>query len=226
MFNLKKYMIVASMAMFLGGCASAPSQMAFTDMKKGETEVGTSARAYVGDIIYQKFDIKERFEGYVSGQLKIGGVTINLSETRVERMLVDGNDGAITRDSITGSSFMYPNLPQPPILLIDNDGDGMFDEGYHPAGGKKKLKTPIIVDWEQSNRSKGYKRELIYQGRDGNNLKLFFREFADDFRRPAYDQEVQYDLSESSFVQFKGLTISVEEANNEYLVYTIEGGSL
>ena len=92
--------------------------------------------------------------------------------------------------------------------------------------GKKKLKTPIIVDWEQSNRSKGFKRELIYQGRDGNNLKLFFREFADDFRRPAYDQEVQYDLSESSFVQFKGLTISVEEANNEYLVYTIEGGSL
>ena len=226
MFNLKSYIIIAIMVVFLGGCASAPSQMAFTDLKKGETEVGTSARAYVGDIVYQKFDIKERFEGFVSGQLKIGGVTINLSETRVERMLVDGKDGAITRDLITGSSFLYPNLPQPPILLIDNDGDGMFDEGYHSAGGKKKLKNPIIVEWEQSSRSKGYKRELIYQGRDGDNLKLFFREFADDFRRPAYDQEVQYDLSKSSFVQFKGLTISVEEANNEYLIYTIEGGSL
>jgi hypothetical protein len=211
----------------LGGCASAPSQMPFTDMKRGETEVGTSARAYVGDVIYQKFDIKERFEGYVSGQLKVGGVTINLSETRVERMLIDGNDGAITRDAITGSTFMYPSLPQPPILLIDNDSDGMFEEAYHPAGGgKKQIKNPIIVDWEQSSRSKGYRRELIYQGRDGDNLKLFFREFADDFRRPAYDQEVQYDLSKSSFVQFKGLTISVEEANNEYLIYTIEGGSL
>ena len=178
------------------------------------------------DIIYQKFNIQERFEGYVSGQVKVGSFTINLSETRVERMLVDGNDGAAIRDAITGSAFMVSGVPVPQVLLIDNDGDGMFDESYHPANGKKKLKTPIIVAWEQSNRSKGYKRELIYQGRDGNNLKLFFREFADDFQRPAYGQEVQYDLSKSSFVQFKGLTISVEEANNEYLEYTIDGGSL
>ena len=171
-------------------------------------------------------DIKERFEGYVTGQVKVGGITINLADTRVERMLIDGNDGAITRDQITGGNWMYPAMPQPSILLIDSDDDGMFDEVFHPAANKGKIKTPIIVDWEQSNRSKGFRRELIYQGRDGNNLKLFFREFTDDFRRPAYDQEVQYDLSESELVQFKGLTISVEEANNEYLVYTIEGGSL
>jgi hypothetical protein len=226
---MKKWnsLLVLAFVLVLGGCASAPSQMAFTDLKRGETEVGTSARAYVGDVIYQKFDIKERFEGFVSGQVKAGGFTINLSEIKVERMLVDGNDGAVTREPITGSTFMYQGLPQPPILLIDNDSDGMFDEVYHPAGGgKKEIKNPILVDWEQSNRSKGYRRELIYQGRDGDNLKLFFREFTDDFRRPAYDQEVQYDLSKSSFVQFKGLTIAVEEANNEYLIYTIEGGSL
>ena len=219
-------LLSAFTVLMFSGCVSVPSQMPFTDQRKGETEVGTSARAYVGDVIYQSFDIKERFEGYVTGQVKVGAITINLADTRVERMLIDGNDGAITRDQITGGTWMYPSLPQPSILLIDSDDDGMIDEVFHPAANKAKLKTPIIVDWEQSNRSKGFRRELIYQGRDGNNLKLFFREFADDFRRPAYDQEVQYDLSESELVQFKGLTISVEEANNEYLVYTIEGGSL
>ena len=55
---------------------------------------------------------------------------------------------------------------------------------------------------------------------------MFYREFTDDFRRPAYDQEVQYDMSESDSIQFKGLTISIQEANNEYLIYTIDGGSL
>lgn len=219
-------LLSAFTVLMFSGCVSVPNQMPFTDQRKGETEVGTVARAYVGDVIYQSFDIKERFEGYVTGQVKVGGITINLADTRVERMLIDGNDGAITRDRITGGNWLSGIITQPSILLIDSDDDGMFDEVFHPSFTKEKLKTPIIVDWEQSNRSKGFRRELIYQGRAGNNLKLFFREFADDFRRPAYDQEVQYDLSESELVQFKGLTISVEEANNEYLVYTIEGGSL
>ena len=117
--------------------------------------------------------------------------------------------------------------PDPlPLALIDSDSDGAFDRYWYPGTNGGKIKTPIFVDWEQSNRSSGYRRELIYQGRDGDNLKLFYREFNDDFRRPAYDQEVQYDLGESEYIQFKGLTLLVEEANNEYLVYTIEGGSL
>ena len=49
------------------GCASAPQQIPFVDTKRGETEVGASARAYVGDTIYRKFDIKEQYEAYVTG---------------------------------------------------------------------------------------------------------------------------------------------------------------
>jgi hypothetical protein len=211
--------------MFLGGCASAPSQMPFSDIRKGETEVGSSTRAYVGDVVYRKFDIKEAFEGYVSGTGKIAGFTVTFADTRGQIMLIDGQDGGVTRDQVTGSTLFYPSIPMGPIALIDADSDGSFEK-YWTQGSGGKLKTPIFVDWVQSNRSKGYRRELIYQGRDGNNLKLFYREFIDDFKRSAYDQEVQYDLSKSEYVQFKGLTILVEEANNEYLVYTIEGGSL
>ena len=36
---------------FLIGCASAPPQMPFIDKKSGETEVGESARAFVGDVV-------------------------------------------------------------------------------------------------------------------------------------------------------------------------------
>lgn len=214
-----------SVIAILVGCASAPIQVPFTDQRKGETEVGTSARAFVGDTIYRKFDIKEQFEGYVSGVIKVAGVTVTLADTRVQRMLIDGEDGGVTRDAISGIGLFGGASPLLPLALIDEDSDGAF-ESYDYQGTKGEIKNPVLVDWEQSSRSDGYSRELIYQGRDGDNLKLFYREFNDDFRRPAYDQEVQYDLSESEYVQFKGLTILVEEANNEYLIYTIEGGSL
>lgn len=83
---------------FLIGCASVPPQMPFIDKKSGETEVGESARAFVGDVVYRKFDIKEQFEGYVTGALKVGGLNVSLADTRVQRMLIGGEDGGVTRD--------------------------------------------------------------------------------------------------------------------------------
>ena len=224
--NIARLGSLSLLALLITGCASAPPQVPFIDARKGETEVGESARAYVGDVVYRKFDIKEQYEGFVSGAISIAGLNVTLADTRVQRMLIDGQDGGVTRDQITGTSWM--GIPQPllPVALIDSDSDGSFDKYWYPGTSGGKIKTPIFVDWEQSNRSSGYRRELIYQGRDGDNLKLFYREYNDDFRRPAYDQEVQYDLGESDYIQFKGLTLLVEEANNEYLVYTIEGGSL
>lgn len=211
---------------FVVGCASVPSQMPFVDKKTGETEVGEEARAYVGDTIYRKFDIKKQYEGFVNGSFKYAGAKVNLADTRVQRMLVDAQDGALVRDPVTAIGLFGVPTPVYGLLFIDENSDGVFDKFYGQGVGVKKLKTPILVDWQESNRSSGYSRELIYQGRDGDNLKLFYREFNDDFRRPAYDQEVQYDLSESDYVQFKGLTIRIVEANNEYLTFEIEGGSL
>ena len=54
------------------GCATTlPPSVPFTTVKKGESEVGTSARAYVGDVVYRKFDVKEQYEGFVTGVVKI-----------------------------------------------------------------------------------------------------------------------------------------------------------
>lgn len=223
---LKKLMLIGSLGFLIGGCASAPQQIPFIETKRGETEVGTTARAYVGDIIYRKFDIREQFEAYVTGAVNLGGASITLTDTRVQRMLINGSDGAAVRDPLIVTSWMGIPSRAGPLLLIDETEDGAFDRYIYMNLNKGELKQPIFVDWEQSNRSNGFQRELIYQGRDGNNLKLFYREFNGDFRRPAYDQAVQYDLSVSDYIQFKGLTIFVEEANNEYLIYTIEGGSL
>ena len=52
-------------------------------------------------------------------------------------------------------------------------------------------------------------QELVYNGRVGNSLKLVYREFSDDFIRPAYTQEVQYDLTESNVIGFRNLRIEV-----------------
>jgi hypothetical protein len=66
-----------------------------------------------------------------------------------------------------------------------------------------------------------FKQEFIYNGKIGNSVKFIYREFKDDLARSSFNQEVQYDLNESSVVGFKGLKIEVLSATNTIIKYKV-----
>ena len=70
---------------------------------------------------------------------------------------------------------------------------------------------------DQSN----FIQELVYSGRADNHLKFIYRELTSDNTNPSFFQEVQYDLSESNIVEFKGLKIEVVEASNTKIRYRL-----
>jgi len=67
----------------------------------------------------------------------------------------------------------------------------------------------------------GFYQELIYNGRTGDTLRFLYREFANDMARPAFSQDVQYDLRESSTVGFKGARLEVLDATNVNIKYRV-----
>lgn len=67
--------------------------------------------------------------------------------------------------------------------------------------------------------------ELLYQGVGGGVLKLTYREFtANDLARPAFTQEVVYDVEPDgpTEILFKGAKITVLSASNTELRYRVE----
>ena len=77
---------------------------------------------------------------------------------------------------------------------------------------------------ETTSLAKGknyYKQEFIYNGRIGNNLKFIYREYVNDYARPAFSQDLQYDLSESNIIGFKGLRIEILEVTNTKIKYKV-----
>lgn len=77
-----------------------------------------------------------------------------------------------------------------------------------------KLKLPI--------KEKDYfRQEFIYNGKVGNSLKFIYREFTNDYARPAFMQELQYDISESNVIGFKGLRIAIINVNNTSITYKV-----
>jgi hypothetical protein len=71
------------------------------------------------------------------------------------------------------------------------------------------------------------RKEIIYNGKTQDTIKMVYREFKDDLARPAFYQDLVYDLSESKIIAFKGTKIEVIEASNSIIRYkVIEGNNL
>jgi hypothetical protein len=78
----------------------------------------------------------------------------------------------------------------------------------------EKKKHPIIS-------SDSFQQTLIYSGKIGNKINIGYREFSNDLARPAFNNNVEYDLSESKIIGYKGARIEIIEATNEYIKYKV-----
>ena len=66
-----------------------------------------------------------------------------------------------------------------------------------------------------------FMEELIYTGRSGNTIHISYREYKKDFARPAFFQELRYDIGRSRTVVFKQYKLKIIEATNEYIKFIV-----
>lgn len=93
--------------------------------------------------------------------------------------------------------------------------------GVSAFGGKvckdftvQRLKRPALT-------SDGFQQTLLYSGRIGNKINVSYREFSNNVARPAFNNEVEYDLSESKTIGYKGAEIEIIEATNRLITYKV-----
>ncbi|RVU47065.1 hypothetical protein [Rubrivivax rivuli] len=65
---------------------------------------------------------------------------------------------------------------------------------------------------------------LLYNGKIGNRITLAYRELQNNMARPAFNNTVEYDLSESNVIGYKGARIEVIKATNTEITYRIISG--
>jgi hypothetical protein len=70
----------------------------------------------------------------------------------------------------------------------------------------------------------GDRRELVYQGVAGGILRILYREYANDFARPAFFQESSYDYQPGMTVGFKGVRLEVLGADGERVTFKVLRG--
>ena len=125
----------------------------------------------------------------------------------------------VNQEDITGT-FVYRSLPHPyggadieVFVEIDNSRDLAKMPTIDFTMGK-------TVDFQMPSES----QELIYNGRDGDKIKLIYREINSDGNnsgKQVFQQDVTYDLSDGMEVEFKGVKVTILEATNSEIKYIV-----
>jgi hypothetical protein len=104
---------------------------------------------------------------------------------------------------------------------------GYYDDRGGARGGTWP-KDPLFAPAEGlAGQENAFRAQLIYSGLDGRTIRATYREFSGDFIRPAFAQEVQYNLAQDSTIAYKTIKIQVLEATNSVLRYRVrEDGGL
>ena len=207
---------------FLSGCVSTNYNYLPSRVDLSEPPLGSVVTVHVGESMVRQGRYTEHDAIYLNHDTKVGGALASYTITR-GYYLKQGEDGK--------SEFYLPGggpdsgrviksaLADPfKIIRLDKKtgkfcGVTVFNlEVCTRKADYIKKKYPITA-------TDSFQQTLIYSGKVGSKINVGYREFSSNYARPAFNNDVEYDLLESTAVAYKGCRIEVIEATNEYIKY-------
>lgn len=89
---------------------------------------------------------------------------------------------------------------------------------------KKWVGILVSADgWEHTRQAtdESFREELIYTGRTGNTVTITYREYKKEFARPAFYQNLTYDVSQSHEVVFRNYRLELLGADNTGIKFIV-----
>ncbi|WP_417489433.1 hypothetical protein [Maricaulis sp.] len=66
-----------------------------------------------------------------------------------------------------------------------------------------------------------FQQTLLYSGRVGDRIRIAYRESSGNRARPAFSNDVEYDLSDSMVIGYRGAQIEIVNADNTSITYRV-----
>lgn len=239
--------------LFIAGCATAltPISTYVPSVSKHrvgkEPGLGIVTQVQVGEAIYTEFDyveVEQEEARIFEGARLINGYTESFALGRISiepgDLLLGYKDTGGSRQYCTTSTKYYDLLvgPYDIVCFSDESDDGNLDRVRVPRIMLGSWKSKVFVPYKKEDIKEmtgsfkdrryenGFKFELIYQGASNGTMKIAYREYIDNFARPAFYQEVNYVLNSTDVttINFKGVEIDVINANNNGITYRTRKG--
>lgn len=216
-----KNLLISGVVVFgLVGCATPKYNYQATPQNISKPPLNSVNTAYVGDKMLEQGVFTEREALYVQETTTHSGYTF--SEGYYLK----------TGDDAKGSYFQAINrIPNGGNLqksfIVDPFKVVMLDSS-NKICIITFINAKVCTDKHNAKLSKigvaadnSFQQTLIYSGRLGNKINIGYREFSSNLARPAFNNDVEYDLSESKQIGYKGALLEVIKATNQDITYKV-----
>jgi hypothetical protein len=214
MRNLWLISFSALAAASLAGCAGqviTGPQAEFETKAIEAPAVGTLVSAAVGDVVATRERITARRGAFIR----------NVSTGQEIALVETYQDGEVWYCD-------FPNL----FCYRDTDNDDHLDRlksGRNTAPMNVIINhQPFRIPYRKSDAvvstPDSFRMQLLNQGVDGRTLRLSYREFTNNFARPAFQQDLTYNIVPSgpTAVSFRGLQLTILSADNSGMQYRVD----
>ncbi|WP_280539986.1 hypothetical protein [Chromohalobacter sp. 11-W] len=211
---MKNLLAVVSMMMLVGCTSVAYNGGGNVVDRVSYPKVGEVVTAQVGDHLVEKGSLVK--EGVLKVNQRVDGFLYDIPAQAYRQV------GADSENDFYGSVGVTRNPLADPVqaLAVAKEDDAQVcvistfgASNCYNANYDKTSRLSVSDD--------GFKQTLIYNGRVGDRINIGYREFSNNSARPAFNNEVEYDLSSSHRIGYKGASIEVLEAGNNSITYRL-----
>lgn len=220
-----KYIALLASVVALSACSSIqPTTPHFERVDR--PPLGNEVTVNIGDTVVAKGK-RYTFKGIhlISPLTKSSGITLgyDIPAQKMPAVYEDEKYTYYSAQRMMQKDLMLGAMPSAGGICISKDSPTeilVYVQAGHCVWNvtDEALIEPTTV---VSETSPGFVQELIYNGRVDDFVKFLYREFAQDIARPAFSQEVQYDLDDGPIVGFKDARIEIISATNTELTYKV-----
>jgi len=212
---MKKIFIPIIILLLASGCTTVRYNSADTLIAKVDyPELGKVVTAYVGDHLVRKGTVVE--ENVLIVHQFISGALYQIPARKYPQVGFDEKN-----DFYSAVGVIRRGLADPiQALAVEKKKDSKLCV-ITVLGGRACYKGNFERKKQLSARGNSFQQTLIYSGRVGNKINISYREFSNNTARPAFNNDVEYDLASSNTIGYKGAIIAVIKADNSSITYKL-----
>ncbi len=208
-------------AVVLSGCASPDYNYTPIATSISEPAINSVNIAYVGDEMLRQGVYSEHDAIYLPYKVEVSwaydlhaGYYIKMGEDKDTETYMPSKDnegGMVDKAAIADpwrAVMTYKDTQELCVITAFNATSCKNNANF------ERRKKPILTH-------NSFQQTLIYSGKIGKKVNIGYREFSNSHARPAYNNDVEYDLILQMLLATKGLELRIIEATNQYIKYKV-----
>lgn len=222
---MRRVLLVWMLTLFISACATPNYNYRPLVVEISEPPIDSINVAYVGDSMLRQGKFSEHDALLLNKKTKVGVLGTYTFEPGYYTKRGDSSDNT--------SGFYLPSQYGEPGRVVRGALADPFQvmQAYHreqkicgvsTLNGKVcTSNTDYKITKQQAMTADSFQQTLIYSGRIGNKINISYREFSGNVARPAFNNDVEYDINQSKTIGYKGARLEIMEATNEFIKYKV-----